>query len=381
MYNQPNNSYYLPKETAEQLTPESIKKCKNLGLILDKYPSQAAIQKSEGKSIWLKEIAAGNYIDTKLAESVYQRWLRTTTATGAQHFNATTDWRIAVGLGGETVLETDLTLHHIYGFPYIPGSALKGLTRAYVTGEVAEHKSKKIDNDDAVVKRIFGSQEGAGTVIFFDAMPVHGKTHFVLDIMNSHYPYYYAEKKPPTNDQKPNPVAFLTVTNTTFTFALAPRDPQKVQHQEDIALALEWLQKALKDYGIGGKTSAGYGYLTVSQEQEIARSSQTAQKTSVSTEPIPYIRPKIPTFREGQEITGSVVAPTDELRQIAPEAKAFLHYLSFATKEVLLIVTVEDAQNWKPGETRICLFVREEVRNNCTVLVCQPRASKKKKSK
>jgi len=381
-------TYYLPITTAHLLTEGNLKKCKNLGLILDKYPPETAVQKSEGKSNWLREIASGNYIDARLTESAYRRWLNMTTAVGALHFSAVTDWRMVVGLGGETVLETDLTLHHLYGIPYIPGSALKGLTRAYVTGELEGYKSEKLDNDNEEVKRIFGSQERAGTVIFFDAMPVDGKATFALDIMNSHYPKYYGEKALPTNDQDPNPVTFLTVTNTTFMFALASRNPQDQQHLEDVEQAQEWLKTALEKYGVGGKTSAGYGYFKeIHDGQESALVAQSSQATSTPTSSPAQqlargerIRPNIPKFREGQEITGSVVAPTDELHtRVASDAKAFLSYQSFSTRDVLIIVNAEEAQNWKPGETRNCLFIREEVRNGCIVLVCQPRPSKKKK--
>src|SRR6266436_8380914 len=182
-------NYYLPLSTAQLLTEGQLKKCKNLGLILDKYAPETAIQKSEGKSIWLKEIAAGSYLDPRLTESVYKRWLNMIEAVGALYFSALTDWRMVVGLGGESVLETDLTLHHLYGIPYIPGSALKGLTRAFVTGE--EYPSRDIDQDNEIIRRIFGTQKEAGTVTFFDAMPIGGKATFVLDIMNSHYPNYY----------------------------------------------------------------------------------------------------------------------------------------------------------------------------------------------
>ena len=60
-------------------------------------------------------------------------------------------------------------------------------------------------------------------MIFFDAMPANDKIKIDLDIMNVHYPKYYGEKQPPANNQDPNPVTFLTVANTTFLFALAPR--------------------------------------------------------------------------------------------------------------------------------------------------------------
>src|SRR5438270_12404256 len=101
-------NYYLPNATARLLTESQLKKCKNLALILDKYAPQTAIQKSEGKSIWLKEIALGSFLDPRLTESVYRRWLNMTEAVGALRFSAVTDWRMVVGLGGESVLETDL---------------------------------------------------------------------------------------------------------------------------------------------------------------------------------------------------------------------------------------------------------------------------------
>ncbi len=44
-----NRLYYLPPSTARLLSEERIRRCKNLGLILDKYIPQEAIQKSEGK--------------------------------------------------------------------------------------------------------------------------------------------------------------------------------------------------------------------------------------------------------------------------------------------------------------------------------------------
>src|SRR6266567_2814866 len=86
-----NERYYLPNDTARLLTEDRIQKCKNLGLILDKYAPQVAIQKSELKSVWLKSIEQVNHIDTRLAESVYKRWLNTTGAVEAQRFSAAID--------------------------------------------------------------------------------------------------------------------------------------------------------------------------------------------------------------------------------------------------------------------------------------------------
>ena len=252
-----------------------------------------------------------------------------------------------------------------------------------MTTEVEGYRSSKVEDDNETIKRIFGSQVRAGNVIFFDAMPVNGETNIELDIINPHYPDYYGKGQAPTNDQNPSPINFLTVANTIFMFALAPRRPEKQEDKEDVEQVKKWLQDALKNYGIGGKTSAGYGYFKGVQDvQDVLQiniSSSRAIPTSPAV-PAERIRPNIPTFREGQDIKGLAVAPTDELRRKASaDAKAFLRYKSFATRDVLMVVNAEEAQNWKPGETRICQFVREEIHNGCTVLICQPRLSKKRK--
>src|SRR6266702_162605 len=184
-----SDRYNLPADTAV-LVNDRIARCKNLALILDKYPPQHVVADTKNKGPWLQGLIKGDHIDAPLAQSAYNRWRSMMSAIEATCFDVSLDWRIVIGLGGESVLETDITLHHLYGIPFIPASALKGLTRAYVTREVEGYKSDKIDNDNEEVKRIFGSQEHAGTVIFFDAMPRNGGTNFVLDIMNPHYPEY-----------------------------------------------------------------------------------------------------------------------------------------------------------------------------------------------
>lgn len=372
--------YNLPAVTATMLN-DYVNQCKNLSLILDKYPPEAVVAETKNKGPWLQTLVQGNHLDIALTRAAYSRWHAMMSVMQVTRFDATLDWRMVIGLGGESVLETDITLHHLYGIPFIPGSALKGLTRAYVTGDIEGYKSDKIDNDNEEVQRIFGSQKHAGTVLFFDAMPLNGEVQFVVDIMNPHYPDYYSGTKPPTNDQDPRPVTFLAVQNATFTFALALRNSNDAEHKDDLNLAKEWQQRALQRYGVGGKTSAGYGYFKI-DTQPLPSTGQ--QRSTVQTEPKPTerLRPRLPQFRAGQEITGSVVAPTDDIRRRAPaDARAFLRYQSFATTDVLIVVSAEEAQNWKPGETRICVFVREEERNGCTMLICQPRPKRDKDKK
>src|SRR5712692_11262510 len=161
--------YNLPADTAALLNDHIIK-CKNLALILDKYPTQAVVAETKNKGPWLQNLIKGDHIDTTLTQSAYDRWLAMMSAMNTTRFEASLDWRMVIGLGGETVLETDITLHHLYGIPFIPGSALKGLTRAYVAEEYKKYyipedkseeerrSSKKTDDDHSEIKRIFGSQ-------------------------------------------------------------------------------------------------------------------------------------------------------------------------------------------------------------------------------
>lgn len=53
-------------------------------------------------------------------------------------FDARVVWRLVVGLGLPNPLETGFTLHHLYGIPYLPGTALKGVTQAWRLQKVAE---------------------------------------------------------------------------------------------------------------------------------------------------------------------------------------------------------------------------------------------------
>ena len=267
--------YYLPKGTQTIINKSQL--CCNLRLLLDKYVPQDVVNKDEAidkkkvtKGNWLRKIVTSYEGDGALAKAAYHRWYSYTSALQATHFSETIDWRMVVGLGGNSILETDITLHHLYGLPIIPGSALKGLTRTYAAIEeekvyIADfdgrmRPSTAIETDHNDIRRIFGMQDRAGTVIFFDAFPKTGQASFVLDIMNLHYPDYYQKNAAPTNDQNPKLITFLAVHHTSYMFALALRQGVPEKYKEDLATAKIWLSKALAAYGVGGKTSAGYGY-------------------------------------------------------------------------------------------------------------------------
>jgi CRISPR-associated protein Cmr6 len=177
-------------------------------------------------------------------------------------------WRFVVGLGAAHVLETGITLHRLFGLPIISGSALKGAARTWALFKLAEELP-----DEAPIRNlslqelrekwqpfleVFGSTEQAGSVIFFDAIPLK-VPKFQLDILNPHYPNYYRTQgqNPPADWDSPKPVFFLTVTETPYRFAIAAKSEQDNRLLE---LAEKWLKGALRELGIGAKTSADYGY-------------------------------------------------------------------------------------------------------------------------
>lgn len=66
------------------------------------------------------------------------RWKAIAQSLQAQTFLMNPDWRFVIGLGNKGALEIGLTFHRVYGFPIIPGTALKGLARAAALWEITE---------------------------------------------------------------------------------------------------------------------------------------------------------------------------------------------------------------------------------------------------
>jgi CRISPR-associated protein Cmr6 len=205
----------------------------------------------------------------------WQKMLEQVGVTEELQFTAAPEWRVIVGLGAESVLETSIRLHRIYGFPIIPGSALKGMTRAYVK-LVLEPEGRATASD---IRNVFGSEPGqtphfTGQVVFYDAVPM-APPRLELDIMNPHYGPYYREvgktdpKTPPADWHDPKPVYFLTVASgSPFYFAVGPR---RRDNEADIAAAKKakvWLLEALEVMGVGAKTTTGYGVMTEASVEE-----------------------------------------------------------------------------------------------------------------
>lgn len=181
-------------------------------------------------------------------------------AHGGKTFRLATAWRFVTGLGRSHPVENGFAWHHTLGTPYIPGSSLKGLTRAYA--RAADPR------DSERVTRIFGPEAetelSVGSVVFLDAVPTE-PVALEADVMTPHYaPWYQAdpkdiEKNPPADWYDPTPIPFLTVApGQVFLFAVLPRTSTD-EARQDCAVAANWLKRALDTLGAGAKTAVGYG--------------------------------------------------------------------------------------------------------------------------
>ena len=289
--------YPLPGDTQQVLRHFRISQCQNPGLLLTHYAPDWRTDRTLKK----QGLEAGQSarLDTSLLRAFRQRWQVVVSSQHAQVFEATTDWRLIVGLGQKGPLEVGFTFHWLYGIPVIPGSALKGIARAYAL--LVEER----DKSEADFKAIFGhapkpgesqSVAQAGGAVFFDAIPVTAPG-LDLDVMNPHYPDYYQGDAPPANWQSPNPIYFLALkSGVRFAFAVGWRGEMEDDAERLLGLAVGWLQGGLQELGAGAKTSAGYGYFNV-----LERAPTAPPAEQVAAEPVqPELEPEPPlTWRRG----------------------------------------------------------------------------------
>lgn len=267
----------VPGSAYEAFWAYKEKPFQNAGLIFERFAPYWADHADTDKEAGLKAaLEASQKVDRDLLAAWNARWQNLT--TNALTFSLQTDWRLIAGLGKKGSLEVGFTFHR-YGFPYLPGSSLKGLARSAALLQIGEkigktkfealHKQIVPEKEQKKVgllgalemvlslpeekifleemelcspapevvelskrfRTIFGTTEHGGHIIFFDAIPSDRELpRLELDIMNPHYPKYYEQtgnsnpQTPPANWQSPVPVKFLTVASgVVFRFAVGWR--------------------------------------------------------------------------------------------------------------------------------------------------------------
>ena len=181
-----------------------------------------------------------------------------------------TDWHFVTGMGNPHPVENGFSWHPTLAVPYLAGSAVKGLVRAWVEmndDELSETAKKER------LKAWFGTAdkkdvaEQSGAFIFFDAVP-YERPHLIGDIMTPHMGEWYAKgdngrlnsDSIPADWHEPVPVHFLAVKKTKFIFSIAARN--KATDTTELDAVFLALKNALEWLGSGAKTATGYGYMT-----------------------------------------------------------------------------------------------------------------------
>jgi CRISPR-associated protein Cmr6 len=220
----------------------------NAGLWLDKFIREQARGDTESRRLLVKEVSEIR------APQDYSHWFalwrRALQDYGAECRESEVLGRMVVGLGEESVLETSVALHHTYGVPYIPGSALKGLAASFAR----QHLGNDWQANSRAYVTVFGDTQTAGYITFFDAMPLPNSAALQADVITVHHENYYQNRNaPPADWDDPNPVPFLSATGK---YLIALSGPS-----EWVRATFDILKHALVHSGIGAKTSSGYGRL------------------------------------------------------------------------------------------------------------------------
>lgn len=247
------------------------------GLLFDKFyewEKLGEVLKEQDKKGFLEKFK-GSCGDAESIKSYATKQLNLIESIGGTAMTFSTQWHFVTGMGIDHPLENGMAWHHTLGTPYIAGSGVKGMFRAYLW-EWSDVQKEQIQQIQQILRwcgytkeegKKYGLKgESTGTLIFFDAIPVE-PVILAPDVMTPHMGDWYEKggeeqhnaDNPPADWYNPVPVLFLAVKKASFLFGIAPRNEEV---KADLKDAMKYLGEALEFVGAGAKTAAGYGRFT-----------------------------------------------------------------------------------------------------------------------
>ena len=268
----------LPLYQSRKVNPSDA----NPGLVynkfLDKWPSSASDSdfKSLGgqeKTRWIDRfVSGGPYGKADVLKGASQRLLRLALANGARKPEIyTSTGPFVTGMGLSHPVENGFLWHHTLGVPYLPGSSVKGLIKAWARDWLEPDEEAM-----AIIDRLFGRdsthEKGAssGSLIVFDALPVE-PVNLVAEVLTPHDGGWriatnVTPKDAPADWISPVPIPFLAVeTGARLQFAFGVRANAEAG---DLDLAYDYLSDALEWIGAGAKTAIGFGRFESDKRRE-----------------------------------------------------------------------------------------------------------------
>ncbi len=235
-----------------------------------------------------------------IRENHVRHWRKLLAAdeTSRRTLTARLEARLALNLSGGVIQNAGICLDPLFGAPYIPGSAVKGVCRKVALGKlldgtldfdlfvdlfgVAESDFKpkgdladfrdRLPPAPATGKQPDGINK-KGSVVFLPAFP-QSDAPIAVDLTTVHFPdYYRTGKESDLASERPQPNPFPVVKEgTEYVFAVAlngmTQDGDRRALLLDTAMGL--LHEAVENAGIGAKTAAGYGWFS-DLDAELAR--------------------------------------------------------------------------------------------------------------
>ncbi|GAB4246423.1 MAG: type III-B CRISPR module RAMP protein Cmr6 [Acidobacteriota bacterium] len=300
----------ISQKIREVLTPgaaedslDFVRQVENPSLILDRYAAiwRDRAEHEERSEREAEQRARQSFLDALVrrrlpatASEARRRWFESLALDPrAAVVVARLQGRLIVNQAASVLENAGLALDRTFGVPYIPGSAVKGVTRAWAVSEAragrtalrevlavfgwgqAAHDQQLLQ--EAQVDSKTAAASFGGLVAFLPAYPLE-EAPLGLDIVNCHHREYYDRKLEAALDVElpvPNvfPVVeagarfFFTVRATTREGALDwVRSALGLASFDPVERARTWLERALAEHGIGAKTAAGYGWFQVDRE-------------------------------------------------------------------------------------------------------------------
>jgi CRISPR-associated protein Cmr6 len=246
--------YPLPRDTTQALLAEGH--CDNFGLLLDRY---LAFATDRGQVKLLRELTDRSALvpeftrQKELIDAYSARWRKAAEEMGAITFTARTHWRVVVGKGTNLILEAGIVLHPVFGFPIVPATSLKGVSRTYAQWVLERPEEER----NALLGMADADEPRCGDLVFLEGSPVASPV-VERDVINPLFGSYYRDgKTPPANYLSPQPLFFLALAaGCLYQFGVASLSGDLEAARQGV----RWLQGALVNLGVGAKTSAGYGY-------------------------------------------------------------------------------------------------------------------------
>ena len=205
---------------------------------------------------WIENVTKDSIGTTSRIHECVMRLVRLLDRRAGRAAVFVTESRFVTGLGRSHPVENGFAWHPTLGTPYLPGSSIKGLVRAWATGDSAASPDRE------TIARLLGNRQTAGKLCFLDAVPVE-PVQLEADVMTPHYAGW-TEKEPPGDWLSPTPIPFLTTAaGTPFLFGIVPCGVA----DQDVETASAWLREALDWAGAGAKTAVGYGRFRLDDAQ------------------------------------------------------------------------------------------------------------------